>query len=457
MKLSINSLALLPLCALTILNGCAKDRNLDDYKAEAFRDDLSKLQSHAGLYTGVITSKRTGAKLGVMQVQLTAQPKVVPSTDQTKASAQPMLVARVTIDGAAKVDTVADSAADVDGLFSATLTIPAASSASTSPGSTSNVSVSLQGQISDQGTLNGALYAANYVDDGANFTLSRNGPSLAALSQSVRVASAVNDQIRVAGTSVFANNVKKPVILVLTRTDISTESSLVSLLVPKKYYTATLNYGNGAEYIFPGTTWDQSPNANIIKGQTVINSSNQQLTLTCSTAAAPNFSCDITTNSTSGSGAHTEFTPSPIVSVDSPESRSAIRKSYVGIGTFNFGGVQTIRKVDLSVVFDARTRVQDLNDLFFPQPEENVHVTMSLESTHPGKAAVGQNFPTTKWDVGAKTLDGSNQVVSGSAGGTLTIHCDGFDLESPSPKYNFTCNYYGGLEITDGTLRFVSP
>lgn len=170
-KFSLLSLITLSLVAV----GC--DQTLDEYHQERVDQNLTRLQSVAGKYTGTIVNQQTQASMGTIEIDLGTTLIPVNNSDQTQMTTEAALTGTVIINGgdypqgSAGISNLAFGG--LDSSKSGALTGDIAMTLS----SGAQVSLAISGTITN-GTLSGTIssnsQAASVVGTG-QFTTSLNG------------------------------------------------------------------------------------------------------------------------------------------------------------------------------------------------------------------------------------------------------------------------------------------
>lgn len=441
------------------LQACSKDQSLDDYKQTRLDQNFAQLQAVQGRYSGILTSKRTGKTLGGLQLTLKATTQVQPSPDESKATAQPILVANVDFQGASRISVVAQNSYfdPTSGKFQAN--IPVQETDASGQTQTENISVTAAIQ---NGVIKGTLEAAGYSDYGGTFLLNRDGRDIGSLVKEHDIdPSTVFTQKNYVGSTVFSDGTTKAVVMILLKPPTTSEIDFLSLLSPERALQINLNYGNGAHIIFNSGTWDQRTGN--LTGQTPLsrtlipgdNTTTQTITLylnPCQMSQdASRIDCSISTSSSQAPVAHLQLQASSSSNQEPPADKNpqvdAVIHVYNGQAQLNPG--ESWIPAVMNVVDPAQTRMQVITDLLFPPSEKILQVSI----TFPG-AQIGISFPTTKWDVTQQTLDANQTMVVDNQSNNLSLSCQNFDFSSA--KYSFTCTYLSSLRSTYVQFKFAS-
>ena len=441
--------------------GCSKDRSVDDYKRGKLQQSVSELQAVQGRYSGVLISKRTGARLGALELTLTASTEPVQGNDESTPSARPIMLTSVQFQsGSHMVIAGRNSYYDSStGQFTTQITIPR---------NGTDYSVFVNGRING-GALDGSLSAQGYEDEGGTIQLSKNGKQLDQLVKENKFdTSPLFSQGSFAGNTTFTEGVVKPVRLIILKPQSSSEEDFLNLLVPVKPVLATLNYGNGARITFSsgqldlrtgrltgqtglslsGSTPATASSTPATAAGTATTGGSVQMTMVCQmNTGNQGFDCTHATGSAQGTVAESHVEPKAANTPDEPDPsgpRDSITRNYAGLAMFE-PGKQT--KVQLSTVYPARTRTEEIVELFLPNTEKILPTVLLNPS-----ARIGASFPLAKWDTVNGTLDGASLTSIPNQTVTLTVSCRNFFFrERP---YDFTCSYYSSLTGVIVPVRF---
>jgi hypothetical protein len=234
--------------------------------------------------------------------------------------------------------------------------------------------------------------------------------------------------------------------LVLLKPQTTPEQDLLFRLIPEKPVLMALNYGNGARINFSNALMNQK--SGMLSGVTQIG--NDVLSLACQDFGVRGMSCSASTSSSGRSVAQLSFKLSSASEppADSSSGRDAAARTYKG--TSQIPGVQEVYPIELRVFYPARTRMQEIQDLFVPQTEKTVQVSFSLT----GVDGIGANFPNAKWDSVNGTLDAFQNIVVSNQPENLSLTCTGFNFEKKS--YRFECTYVSSFQNISISFKFNS-
>ena len=448
------------LSALVLMSSCAKDKNLDDFKAQQFHTDMVQLQQANGYYTGLLISKKDGTNLGAIGVNYEAKTAVLNSGDQTKASAQPIMTSSVDFVGATRMQIVATNAyyEPNSGQIQTEIAVLR--------GTVTNTIV-LNGTLNkDSGSIVGTIEDKGYPTQGATFVLVKNGQGLDDIIAQNKVSAkpvAVLQGVTYVGETDFQDKLHtvKPVKMILLKTETTSQDDFLTLLSPVNPVTMTMNYGQSALITFTGANWDTQSTQSKLIGTTTLNTNavspggqiviqQSDMTINCDyDSRKDTFLCrHIVAGSTFAAitRVHKATTSVPTDPNDSSATRDAISYDYVGQGFFHDG----TRPIGMTFTYDARTRLQDVTDLFLPTSEKIVRIALVIMgidnvTKKPYVISPLPSFTATKWDEINLALDANQSSTTGSSGTpfTLTLACTHFKADDP--KYNFTCSYSSSL------------
>src|SRR6185312_7065559 len=360
------------LMALVVV-GCSKDADVNDYKQKTLEKNLGELQGVQGRYSGMLTSKSSNAPLGGLQFTLQASTQVVNSGDENRASATPILIANVQFGGPGSLNlaiTAQNSFYDPSsGTFTADIPIQ--------DGSSSTEAITVNGVIHG-GVIDGELSALGYSDYGGSFHLILNGPAVNQLAEQGQPnTNLIFSQMNYQGTTTFQNGLTKPVHLVLTKPDASSAGDFLTMLSPVKPVYATFNYGNGAFVYYPNASWDQRT-GRLSGGVATLANTQISLSLVCDTVGVGGLNCSQLSAGSSGVTATIHVDPAQGKLQEPPDSsanRDAITHIYNG--EMQTGPAETL-PVKFTVTYPARTRLQEIEDLYNPNSEKTLQVSYTV-------------------------------------------------------------------------------
>jgi len=435
------------LAALVLQLACAKDRNVDDYKEDRLRENLAKLQAVEGRYSGFLVSKKTGNRLGVLQLKLEATTQPTTGNDESKPAATPVVKSTLEFRNSTTLRIEGQKSYYDPNSGQFQTEIPIQQNGKT-------ISVNMNGVLRE-GRFTGSLEALGYSEDGGTTDLVLNGKGLEELAQESDSFSESNfTQKNFSGTTRFSDGTVRGVHLNLLRPPATSEEDFLSLLTPVRSLVATLNYGGRARISFGDAQWDLRSGA--LTGQTAVNVEGNstgtviQLLLGCQVSANANgdIDCNHRTSSIGGVIAQSQVRASQEAPpMDGPsEARDPMTRSYEGSGEFEPGKIYA---VELRVQMPGKTRAQEIMELFQPPTERLLNVNLFNP-----RSSFGTDFLDTKWDLQNSRLDGvATQQISGQTA-RFSISCQNFSF--PDAVYEFNCSYYSSLRGVSVPVRFRS-
>lgn len=435
-----------------ILNGCGKDRDLQDYKNDLLADSIAKLQAFKGSYSGYVTSKRDGLNMGAMRITLIPKTKVIGGSDQSGSTAQAVLAVNVEFQGLSKMAIAAqDSFVDDDkGSFQTDIIVKVKNS----QGNFEDKTVTITGIVNGE-SLVGELQAIDYPDYSAKINLIKQDTSLEVLAEKVKPSNGGFSHGSYIGKTKFTSGTIKNVIMVLLKPNTTSEADFYNLFAPVKPVQVTLNYGQDAQLNFTNGNWDQRTGK--LTGQTKLSqvlvspngtttTQNADFSLSCEMANGNGFGCEITASNAVGKVASIDLVPNKTGQTDvedNQNNRSPITKSYHGILKLTSGNVDSV----LAAIYPARTRLEEITNLYFPRTEVNIVVNLSFRG-------VGITFSNVKFDTVRGSLDATQNMISDGLTATLTLTCQNFHFVDKN--YSFSCLYHSSLGNTDAQFIFSS-
>jgi hypothetical protein len=458
--------------------GCGKDKNVEDYQREKLRQNLGLYQSVAGTYTGIVRSKLDGSVLGAMALELRADTRSTPSNDGQLSIGSPILVGNVRfldrdIINMAAPDGFYDPGT---GLYHADINIPRSSLGGGSGGGNNpprdggspgngggqgnpgmNVpaaeTITLGGTLSSGGLV-GEVESRNYPEYGGRFELVRNGQSIQDLLAAARPGrNPRQEDARRAtswrgNTTFLTDTVVKPVNIVAVRPTYNTAEDFLDLVSPIRVIDMSLNYSQSLHLLYSKAIWDVRQGYITGTALIIVQGQSQLLTTTCRQSGDANLNC---THLTTGRGV-TATTAATIAygdvkdPPDGPENRQSTSKTFIGKGEF---APKDFRKMKLVVTYPARSRLEDLLELFFPISEKLVQASIIFSEN------TSASFLGVKWDTLSGLLDGSRDS-STPGGGSYVAQIQCHDFYFTKTNRPFSCIYFTNRSATI-TIDFKPP
>ncbi len=423
----ISSLLFLATC-LT-LSGCAEERDYWDWRRDRLAEDVSELEDISGTYRGTLSSKSTDETLGALEITLTPQIRVIPGVNGERADGQPALATRITFEDSTTrfAVTALDGYYDKPaGRIEVTLTIARS-------GGRSEQMV-LSGSVAN-GALAGNLEITGASELAGRFQVRKNRlESLTQIVEKLKSEGTSQDgpSTRVwRGTTVFGMGEERPVTAVFIDPTVSPEEQFLNRFAPVQVVQFALNYGNSVRLVHDAALWDRRTGKLTGRAQLFRGVSSTEIVTECQ-ASQDSWTC---THQSQGLGtvARTQVLsviedptlPSDQQGEEHPEHRAVLTVERKGSSTV----AENETPVLLKATLPARTREQELWELFVPIPERQV--TVSLKFGIPGQSdseTVVILFEQALLDLRARTLDGRVVLRQGLGSQFIevTIRCESF-------------------------------
>jgi hypothetical protein len=455
------------------LVGCGKDKNLEDYQRDKLQQNLGLYKSKEGIYSGIVRSKLDGRVIGAMQISFSAQTKTRPSNDGQLSLGSPILVGNVQFLDKNVINLVAPEGFydPNSNLYHADIPISrggaggggssgggagdagGSGGANGNPGNFGNSpvtpngtalteNVTISGQLLQE-TLVGEVQSQNYPEYGGRFELTRNGGDLRSLLAQVRPGDRRHEEedaskvTSFTGTTLFRNasnsdaQPARAARIVLTRQTYNTSEDFLDLISPIKFVQASINYSDSLKLLFPKAVYDTRQGYLTAQTLLTLNGQSNQMTIDCH-QEGNELNC---THLTSGGGvaATTRATLDTGLGedpVDNSGTLRAVTKTFFGQGDFYPG---QLSKVRLVVTFPARTKRQELLELFFPVSEYSLIVSVRFTES------VSPSFTNVKWDTVNGLLDASIERT-GNGSYTQQLQCSNFYFLAQTERFN--CSFF---------------
>ena len=460
------------------LVACGKDRNLEDYQRDKLQQNLGLYEAKAGTYTGLVRSKRDGRVLGAMQLDLSAQVKNQNSNDGSVSPGSPILVGNITFLDQNEITLTAPNGYydPNSNLYHADIQIARAggtggsggsgggatgpngngNNGTPNPGGFGNTpgspggapvyeNVTITGQLL-QPSLIGEIQSQNYPEYGGRIELYRNGGSIYDVLRKVRPGERRREEedaskvSSYSGTTLFRQgtdevpNPSRYVRVVLTRQTYNTSEDFLDLISPIKYVQASLNYSDSLRILFPRAIFDTRQGYLTAQTALQLNGQLNQMTIDCH-QSGNKLNC---THLTSGGG----VAATTVAELDAGDEKNpgdqsgdlkAVTRTFRGTGNFYPGQQNPIR---LLVTFPARTKLQQLLELFFPVSEYGMYVTVRFSEV------ATPAFSGAKWDTVNGILDAAADRQGNGRNYTQQLQCSNFYFLKQAQKGQFTCDFF---------------
>jgi hypothetical protein len=187
LKAKLSFLVLISLAFVVV--GCAKDQTLDEYHQERVNQDVTRLQTVSGKYTGTMTNQVTQASMGSVEIDLGTALVPVSNADDTQMTTEAELTGTVTLNsqGAVQISQFAYISSDnaTTGQITGKISIDSGAQVLDISGTLTNGT--LTGVITSDGT------SATTVQPG-QFVVSIGGPAPGTASLSAAPVTSKNTQ-----------------------------------------------------------------------------------------------------------------------------------------------------------------------------------------------------------------------------------------------------------------------
>lgn len=424
-----------------LLVGCGRDRDAEDYQKEKRADQLEKIQSIQGNYSGHLLASGSKEKWGALRISLTSASEVQNNNPEEGPISQPILLTSLEFLGTQRLSLTAQkSSYDPESrLLVAEVQLQ-------------NTIIMISAEVKE-GALVGKIESRGHSNFGGQFELLSSNPSLDSLNQKIAPsARALWTQLRFLGQSSFKFGPSTREAEYLIQQDSSSASEqFAQLLSPLKTTSFTVNFGGGTKLTFPTALLDLQTGT--LKAQQT-SQEGVMLDLACSLGMDSSFiigglNCSL--NNSTVSGPVALFTGEYNIEKTSPEGflvQPSLEKKMSGktrplpeTSDRSFSVLMTLQRPSLS-------RTEELQEQLYPISEKKVQVTLVLDPE--GLRSV-LNLKDLIWDENAKSLRGSSSVNFGNQQVLITLNCDGLRLDSPEP---FSCSYRSSSQTFDLWIDF---
>jgi hypothetical protein len=233
--------------------------------------------------------------------------------------------------------------------------------------------------------------------------------------------------------------------VILAAPEMSPQQRFLNLLDPAKAVLMTLNYGSAVHLPLSNAQFDES--LGTITGQLAVFSGTQTVTLTttCLRTTSGGYNCTHISNTEAkevGKTVLNSVSASSVTSTEDPNDslREPVFHTYHGQGIGFADPTEQQEDVDMTVVYPARDRADEILNLFLPESYSEIsNMQVSLLVDPNSDVAAPVSLSGAKWDVNGKELD--VQQTQTTIQSTLTLSCENFTFSSSA--YDFTCLYIG--------------
>jgi hypothetical protein len=228
MRISKRCLSNILFCSLFLLVSCGKDKNMDDKRRDDLQQNLMRINSIQGAYSGPVISKIDNSNLGNLTLNFK-------STTNTQSNSICMTNGQAVVSGSISLKSLTTTEVtfdngcydDISGDFEVTIPVD--------QGAGLKAKISLSGKIS-AGNWNGSLEVNGQPQNGAFLNLVKN--AVPGNISEIEVAGARLEQMRRLTYSYLGsyefNGSTAPFELSFTNNDIFPEQSLYNLLSPTR-------------------------------------------------------------------------------------------------------------------------------------------------------------------------------------------------------------------------------
>ena len=254
---------------LLSLVGCAKDRNVEDFQREKRAEDMAKLQTVAGVYSGILYSIDE-KPLGALSISVVPDTKI--GATNTNSTQSPVLIGNVTFSGTQKVSAnFEQSSYDNDNKsFKALVGIRS--------GGNENIKIEISGVFQNE-SFNGRIEATGFSENGGHFSLAK-GVSLSQITKPGNAVPSLPEALSYRGTMKFRSSGKvEPVQMTVLLKKSTEEERFLQLLMPVRKVEASLRFNSGLVLAFANSEWDLRVHS--LLGKNLLATTGEMLTLEC--------------------------------------------------------------------------------------------------------------------------------------------------------------------------------
>ncbi|NDD91190.1 hypothetical protein EBZ37_03800 [bacterium] len=435
--------------------GCVADKDLEDWRRQKLNENLGELYSASGAYRGELTSKLTGEPIGAFEVTLVPQVRVIPGATGERADGQATLAARIIFqDQATRLAlTALDSYFDqTTGKLEITLPIQR------SNGRVEQVVLS--GSVGNN-LLGGELQITGASELAGVFKLAKDSAqSISQIAEKIRSSKPGASPGVWLGTSRFGAALEQPVTAVFMESEVSPEEKFLNRFASIQVVQFTLNYGNSFRLVHNDALLDRRTGKLTGKAKITDKDLTSEIVTECESSGGE-WNCSHHTDGF-GEVAKTrivlETDPAAIgkLPADNPDSRSFRSTELEGRSSLNSNNL----KVWLKATYAARSREQELRELFVPTTEHAVSIALQFELPgHSEQERLVVFFEQASFDERSHVLDGRTQIRQGTAVFDVTLRCNqfrfpGFENAAKDVATATTCQYWSSHRPQPLTITF---
>ncbi|MBU6374835.1 MAG: hypothetical protein KGQ59_02460 [Bdellovibrionales bacterium] len=435
--------------------GCVGDKDLEDWRRQKLNEDLGELYSAAGIYRGDLTSKQTGEAIGAFEITLVPQVKVVAGSSGDRADGQATLAARIIFQDSSNrlALTALDSYFDQStGKLEVTLPLQR------SGGRVEQVILS--GSVANN-SLGGELQITGAAELAGLFKLTKDSKqSISEIAEKIRSSKPGTSTELWLGSTQFGQSKEQPVSAIFIESEVSPEEKFLNRFASLQVVQFTLNYGNSFRLVHKDALLDRRTGKLTGKALVERNNAISEVITECESTGTE-WKCS---HSTEGFGRVATTTvslqtdPSAIdkLPVDNADSRSILFRELDGRTTLNDNSL----KVWLKATYAARTREQELRELFVPSTEHEVSLSLQFELPgHSAREKLVISFEQGSFDERSQTLDARTKLQQGSAVFDVRLRCSpfrfpGLERSSADVQSGTTCQYWSSHRAQPLTIEF---
>ncbi len=252
--------------------GCAKDKNVDDYQREKRAEEMAKLQTVSGVYSGLLYDAND-KPLGAISISVVPDTKI--GSTNSNSTQNPVLTGKVTFSGTQEVSAnFEQSSYDNDNKgFKAIVGIRSAGN--------ENTKVEVSGIFQNE-SFNGRIEVTGFSENGGHFSLTK-GVSLSQITKPGDTVPSLPEALSYRGAMKFQKSGSiEPIQMTILIKKSTAEERFLQLLMPVRKVEASLRFDSGLVLAFSNSEWDLRVHSLI--GKSLLASTGEMLTLECNEA-----------------------------------------------------------------------------------------------------------------------------------------------------------------------------
>lgn len=398
-----------------LATGCAADHTLDDWRRDQLNEELSRLAPIAGTYRGTLTAPDSETPIAAMELRFTPKIRAIPGGPSEKASAQPVLSAKLLFDDRNQRLALASSDGFFDpqtGRFELTLQLRRKS------GRMEEIAI---GGSLQEDRLDGTLEVTGAGEAAGSFRLTRQAESSGSLAEVARKlqvkpwtsvpALAPGGELN--GITRFSSGEERESRLVVLDPETQPEDAFLNRFAPLRVVQMTLNFGNSLKLVHEGAIWDERTRS--------LSGRSGEITSECLLDDAGLWHCRHLVAGL-GETALSDFPGTPSSPAAGGPSRNDGTLIHQRRGEMDSADRSTTQ-VWMTLSRPSLRRAEDVTELFNAAPERYVTLALQFARTETAEEnRVTILFERARLDLRAHTLDATTRVT-GSGGIELTLHC----------------------------------